>query len=75
VDPDLDWIRVRRSFSVRSEMMRKRIEKYFVSKRKNSFVSLVSLRSEKLEIISETKTNEAKKTKRNKKELKNEEMK
>jgi hypothetical protein len=50
---------VRRSFSVRSEM-----------KRKIAVFSLVSLRTEKLEIISETKTNEAKKAKRNEKEPK-----
>jgi hypothetical protein len=38
--------------------------------RKNAAFSLVSLRSEKLEFISETKTNEAKKAKRNENEPK-----
>jgi hypothetical protein len=52
--------RVRRSLSVRSETKRKWSKKLFASKRKNVVFSLVSLRSEKLEIISETKTNEAK---------------
>jgi hypothetical protein len=52
--------RVRRSFSVRSETKRKRSEKFLALKRKNAVFSHVSLRSEKLEIISETKTNEAK---------------
>jgi hypothetical protein len=39
--------------------------------RKNAVFSLVSLRSETPEIISETKMNEAKKAKRNEKETKN----
>jgi hypothetical protein len=51
-------IRVRRSFSV--ETMRKLSKIYFASKRKKSVFSLVSLRSEKLEIRSETKAREAK---------------
>jgi hypothetical protein len=40
-------------------------------KRKNAVFSLVSLRSEKLEIISETKMNKAKYEKQKEKELKN----
>jgi hypothetical protein len=66
---------VRRSFSVRSETKRKGSENVFASKRKNAVFSLVSLRSEKLEIVSETKTNEAKKAKRKEKEPKNCKMK
>jgi hypothetical protein len=45
--------------------MRKISKFFFALKRKKSVFSLVSLRSEKLEIRSETKTNEAKTAKRN----------
>jgi hypothetical protein len=52
---------VRRSFSVEAKRSEKKGKKVFASKRKNLVFSLVSLRSETLEITSETKTNEAKK--------------
>jgi hypothetical protein len=51
--------------------MRKISKFFFASKRKKSVFSLVSLRSEKLEIRSETKTNEAKTQSETKWEQKN----
>jgi hypothetical protein len=51
--------------------MRKLSKFFFASKRKKAVFSLVSLRSETLEITSETKASEAKKTKRNVTEPKN----
>jgi hypothetical protein len=51
--------------------MRKISNFFFVSKRKKSVFSLVSLRSEKLEVRSETKTNEEKTAKRNEMGTKN----
>jgi hypothetical protein len=58
---------VRRSFSVRSETKRKGREKLFALKRKNAVFSLVSLRSEKLEIENEQSEISKAKRKRTKK--------